>query len=67
MADITLTIPSDQVDRVVSALCRAAGSPTTDLASAKQAIISHIETTVANVERQPAPTPPEPDVDSIVS
>lgn len=61
-----LTIPAGQANRVVRALCAAAGTEATP-ENARQALITHIERTVANVERQPPDEPPEPDVTGIVS
>ena len=71
MASITLTIPPDKVNRVVHALCAAAGNPVENAANAKQAIIDWIRTTVTNVETSEAlaaqPVPATPDTTGMVS
>ena len=71
MATITLTIPADKVNRVVHALCAAAGNPVETPANAKAAIMDWIKTTTANVERSEAeaarPAIVEPDVTGVVS
>jgi len=66
MATVNLTIPGAQVQRVVAALCAAAGVEAT-AANAKQAIIDHIKATVSNVERKPPVEPPAPNVGGIVT
>jgi len=71
MATVTLTIPSQHVDRVVHALSVSAGLPET-VANAKQAIIMHIKATVHNVERGEAEAAalaalPDPDTDGITT
>lgn len=71
MATVTLTIPDQYLDRVVTALCAGAGVPATP-ANAKKALLEFVRTTVRNVEQAAAVdaaaaavTPP--DVSGIVS
>jgi len=71
MATVTLTIPTQHVDRVVHALSVSAGLPET-AASAKQALINYIKATVHNVERGEAEAAalaavPDPDTDGITT
>lgn len=50
MADFALTIPDDQVDRVVNALCALNGVPATN-ENAKQVVIGWITAMVMEQER----------------
>ncbi len=54
MAKIELTIPAGKIDRVVHALCVAAGFEDETSANAKQALIDHVKRTVWRVETQDA-------------
>lgn len=60
MADFTLTIPDDQVDRVVEALCHAsgyAGDPQDTKATrdcARAHVVAYVRRTVAQVEQEKA-------------
>lgn len=60
MADFTLTIPDDQVDRVVEALCHAsgyAGDPQDDKAArecARAYVVQFVRRTVVQVEQEKA-------------
>lgn len=53
MAEVKLTIPTQDVPRVTSALCQSAGL-SVSAANAKQALVNHIKQTVRNVERSEA-------------
>lgn len=53
MANIVLTIPDEVADRVVSALCKAAGVGVSP-GNAKRAVIDFIKRTVADVEESEA-------------
>ena len=53
MATIQFTIPNAELNRVVAALCAAAGVPASP-ANAKQAVIDYVRTAVRNVERSTA-------------
>lgn len=58
MAEFGLTIPDDQVDRVVDALCAVGGyGPGAGVSKrefARQVVIRYVRTTVAQVERNQA-------------
>jgi len=56
MADITLTIPAEQLDRVIHGLCAAANIAVENesAANAKTALIEHIKHIVWRVETQEA-------------
>ena len=53
MADITLTIPTEHLPRVVHALCKAYGLDETG-PNAKEAVINFIKATVHNIETSEA-------------
>ena len=55
MATIQFTIPNAELNRVVAALCAAAGVPAS-AANAKQAVIDYVRSTVRNVEMSTAKT-----------
>lgn len=49
MANVTLTIPDDKIDRVATALCETAGLPVSN-ANAKVALIDYIKGTTLGYE-----------------
>ena len=61
MADITITIPTDKVARVVHALCQ--GQEQEDAATAKAVLVSYIKHRVWQVETQEAEAAAAVDVD----
>lgn len=59
MADFTISIPDDQVDRVVDALCAVGGYAGTDDRKARrdyarEVVIRYVRATVMQVERNQA-------------
>ena len=67
MAEITINIPQDKVQRVIHALCQNAvdeeGQPVEDAATAKAAVVSWIRHRVWQVETQEAEAAAAVDVD----
>lgn len=53
MANVTLTFDAAEAQRIVKALCLAAGMPI-NAANAKKALTDYIQATVTNVERSQA-------------
>ena len=72
MPDITLTIPTKQVTRVIHALCVAGGQTVENPANARKTVIDFIKATVANVEVSEAEQAMrdqivEPDIEGVVT
>ena len=71
MANITITIPDQHLDRVVHALSKAGGYDTENSQNARAALMAWIRATVRNIERAEAQQAaldalPEPNVDDVV-
>lgn len=65
MAQVTLTIPNQHLNRIVNALCAAEGLDPTP-ANAKKALIRIVRRTVESVETT-VPEPVVPDTEGIIS